>query len=75
MCTYGSCVEDAGWALGTDVDYLRELVEYWIEGFDWPAQEAVLATLPQFRVPIGGLGIHFVHARAVAPIVPALHSS
>ena len=23
--------EDAGWSLGTDVDYLRELVEYWAE--------------------------------------------
>ncbi|WP_207841748.1 epoxide hydrolase family protein [Williamsia soli] len=56
--------EDAGWALGTDVDYLRELVDYWIEEFDWPTQEAALNALPRFRVPIRGLGIHFVHARA-----------
>ena len=42
--------EDAGWSLGTDVDYLRELVAYWADGFDWPAQEAALARLPRFRV-------------------------
>jgi Epoxide hydrolase N terminus len=30
--------EDAGWTLGTDLDYLRELVAYWADGFDWPAQ-------------------------------------
>ena len=24
--------EDAGWSLGTDLDYLRELVAYWAEG-------------------------------------------
>ncbi|MFF2503871.1 epoxide hydrolase family protein [Streptomyces sp. NPDC058067] len=64
--------EDAGWSLGTDLDYLRELVAYWADGFDWPAQEAALARLPRFRVPVGGLGIHFVHARAAAPAGRAL---
>ena len=38
--------EDAGWSLGTDLDYLRELVAYWADGFDWPAQEAALNRLP-----------------------------
>jgi pimeloyl-ACP methyl ester carboxylesterase len=64
--------EDAGWSLGTDVGYLRELVAYWADGFDWAAQEAALARLPRFRVPLGGLGIHFVHAKAVAPAGPVL---
>lgn len=64
--------QDAGWSLGTDLDYLRELVAYWADGFDWPAQEAALSRLPHFRVPLGGLRIHFVHAAAVAPQAPAL---
>jgi pimeloyl-ACP methyl ester carboxylesterase len=64
--------EDAGWALGTDVDYLRELVAYWADGFDWSAQEEMLGRLPRFRAEVGGLGIHFVHARAVAPTGPVL---
>jgi len=59
--------QDAGWSLGTDLDYLRELVAYWADEFDWPAQEAALARLPRFRVTLGGLGIHFVHARAATP--------
>ena len=63
--------EDAGWSLGTDLAYLRELVAYWAEGFDWPAQEAALARLPHFRFPLGGLGIHFVHVRAPALTMPA----
>jgi pimeloyl-ACP methyl ester carboxylesterase len=58
--------EEAGWSLGTDLGYLRELVDYWADGFDWPAQEAALARLPRFRVTLGGLSIHFVHARAAA---------
>jgi pimeloyl-ACP methyl ester carboxylesterase len=62
--------EDAGWSLGTDLGYLRELVAYWADGFDWRAQEAALAGFPRFRVELGGLGIHFVHARAAAPVTP-----
>ncbi|QXJ21951.1 epoxide hydrolase [Actinomadura graeca] len=64
--------EDAGWSLGTDLDYLRELVGYWADGFDWSAQEAALARLPHFRVRVGGLGIHVVHARAAATAGPVL---
>ena len=37
---------DAGWSLGTDVDYLRDLVAYWAADFDWRAQEATLAGCP-----------------------------
>ncbi|MGI3780744.1 MAG: epoxide hydrolase family protein [Janthinobacterium lividum] len=56
--------EDVGWALGTDLTYLRELVAYWADGFDWPAQEAELNRLPRHEVVVGGLRIHVVHARA-----------
>ena len=69
--------EDAGWSLGTDLAYLRELVAYWADGFNWPSQEAALARLPRFRVALGGLGIHFVHVRAAAPaglVLPLLLS-
>jgi len=62
--------EDAGWSMGTDLAYLRELVAYWADGFDWAAQEAALNRLPRFRAPVGGLGIHFVHARAAGPALP-----
>ena len=53
---------DAEWAFGTDPDYLRELVAYWADGFDWEAREAELNRLPRFRVDVGGLGIHVIHS-------------
>jgi pimeloyl-ACP methyl ester carboxylesterase len=56
---------DNGWALGTDLDYLRELAAYWADGYDWAAQEAALSEQPRFRLELGGHGIHFVHAKAV----------
>src|SRR3954470_7440373 len=59
---------DAGWSLGADVGYLRELVASWADGFDWPAQEAALNRLPRFKT---GAGIHFVHARGDTAAGPA----
>ena len=64
--------EEAGWSLGTDLGYLRELAAYWADEFDWPAQEAALARLARFRVTLRDLRIHFVHARAAAPAGPVL---
>jgi pimeloyl-ACP methyl ester carboxylesterase len=64
--------EGAGWSLGTDLAYLRDLVTYWADGFDWAAQEKALSQFPRFRARLDGLGIHYVHARAVNPAGPVL---
>ncbi|WNG87662.1 epoxide hydrolase [Mycobacterium sp. ITM-2016-00317] len=56
--------DHADWTFGADTQYLRELVDYWAHDFQWSEQEQALETLPRFSVPIDGLDIHFVHARA-----------
>jgi pimeloyl-ACP methyl ester carboxylesterase len=63
--------QDAGWSMGVDVGYLRGLVEYWADGFDWEAALNRIAGHPRFRVDVGGLRIHCAHVRA-AGLVPAL---
>jgi pimeloyl-ACP methyl ester carboxylesterase len=55
------------WQYGTDLTYLRGLVDYWRSGFDWRAQEARLNALPQFTVPIDDVNVHFVHLPGVGP--------
>src|SRR5437868_7618998 len=55
---------DAGWEQGTDVDYLREVLAYWAEGFDWRARERELNELDHYTAELGGARIHFVHERA-----------
>src|SRR4051812_6631339 len=57
-------VEGAGWDYGTNLGYLKELVDYWQHTFDWRAQEARLNQFAQFRTQIDGVHIHFVHERA-----------
>jgi pimeloyl-ACP methyl ester carboxylesterase len=60
-------VEGAQWDYGTNLAYLKELVEYWEKKFDWKKQERTLNNLPQFVVPIDGLDIHFIHVRGTGP--------
>jgi pimeloyl-ACP methyl ester carboxylesterase len=59
-----SAVEGQGWARGTDLDYLSELVDYWLNGFDWRAQEAALRRFSHERVVVAGLSLHQIHERA-----------
>ena len=58
---------DAPWAYGTDVGYLRGLVEYWRDRFDWRAEEARLNAFPQFKVPLDGIDVHFLHVPGKGP--------
>ena len=57
----------SGWTYGTNLAYVRDLVAYWRDRYDWRAAEARLNAFPQFRATVGGLGIHFIHARGVGP--------
>jgi pimeloyl-ACP methyl ester carboxylesterase len=54
----------AAWEQGTDLEYLRQLLEYWAGEFDWQAQERELNAATQFRAELDGVHIHFVHERA-----------
>ncbi len=60
-------IPSSGWGYGTDLGYLRDLVSYWRDSYDWRAAEARLNQLPQFRAEVGGLGIHFLHVRGKGP--------
>jgi microsomal epoxide hydrolase len=55
------------WRFGTDVDYLRSLIDYWVSGFDWRAEEAALNAFPQFKVELHGIDLHYLHVPGVGP--------
>ena len=52
------------WQQGTDLTYLRDVLAYWADRFDWRAQERELSRHAHFRAEIDGVRIHFVHERA-----------
>ena len=59
-------VEGAGWAFGADMGYMRELVAYWRDTFDWRAQELALNRFDQFTTTIDDLSVPF-HPSALTP--------
>jgi pimeloyl-ACP methyl ester carboxylesterase len=61
---YPDQIEGTGWDAGMPVDYLRELVSYWIDPYDWRREEARLNSFAQFRTGIDGQSIHFLHVRS-----------
>lgn len=54
--------------LGISKNDLEPLVDHWLERYDWRAQETFYNdTLPQYRVPINGTRLHFVHKQSHNP--------
>ena len=51
----------APWSTGTDLGFLREALDYWRDRFDWRAHEARLNALPQFKVALDGIDLHYLH--------------
>jgi microsomal epoxide hydrolase len=57
-------IPGTGWEYGMPLDYLRPLVDYWRDRYDWRAQERALNRLEHFRTTIDGQSIHFAHVRS-----------
>ena len=57
----------AHWAYGTDLTYMRTLVSYWCDKFDWRTWEARLNAFPQFKVSLHDIDLHFLHVPGVGP--------
>src|ERR1700722_10318832 len=55
------------WSQGVPLAYLRELCDYWADGYDWRATEARLNALPQFQTEIDGIRFVFAHVRSPNP--------
>ena len=55
------------WSYGTDLAYVKRLVRYWLEEYDWRAVEARLNRLPQFVARVGDQRIHLVYERGSGP--------
>ncbi len=60
-------IPNSGWDYGSNLGYLKELVEYWRTKFDWRAQEAKLNAFNHFKSEVDGLDIHFIHEKGKGP--------
>lgn len=55
------------WAFGASVPYMRDLVAYWGQAFDWRAQESALNAFPQYKLPLHDIDVHFLRVPGKGP--------
>jgi pimeloyl-ACP methyl ester carboxylesterase len=63
-----SAVRGERWSLGTDLEYLRALAAYWVDGYDWRTREHELnERLPGWTAHVGGGVVHFARCAGKGP--------
>jgi len=67
LTRFPDAVPGEPWAYGSSVEYVRDLVSYWKDVFDWRAQEAALNVFPQFKLPLHDIDLHYLHVPGVGP--------
>jgi len=55
--------ENTQWEYGTNSAYLKKLLSYWQNEFDWKKQETYLNSFAHFKTTIQDVGIHFIHEK------------
>ncbi|KAJ8384760.1 hypothetical protein AAFF_G00198460 [Aldrovandia affinis] len=56
-------LEDSRFHYGFNSTYLKKVVSYWRNQFDWEKQVKALNKYPHFKTKIEGLDVHFIHIR------------
>ena len=64
---YPDEITGSGWNYGTDLSYLKELVQYWYSDFNWPKQQALINSFSHFRTTVDDINIHFIHEKGKGP--------
>jgi epoxide hydrolase len=49
-------IEGTGWESGTDLDYLKELVQYWQDDYAWRTHEQALNEFAHFKTDVNDIG-------------------
>ena len=52
--------DDGGWAYGANLEYMRELCDYWVNEYDWRKHEAELNAYEHFKAEVDGIDLHFI---------------
>lgn len=58
---------NADWQYGTNLTYLKELVDYWLHQYDWRRHEREMNTFSHYKTMIEEVPIHFIHEPGKGP--------
>jgi hypothetical protein len=60
-------VSNSGWTYGLDVEWMQSIAGYWLNQYDWSAQQRALNEYPHYLAVIDGFRIHYLHFRSKDP--------
>jgi len=72
MTRFPPALEGVGWDYGMNDAFLRQLVDYWRNQYDWRASETRLNGFSHYLAEIDGETVHFVHERGGEGAIPLL---
>jgi len=51
---------DGGWEYGTNLVYMKEISDYWVNKFDWKKQEEEINKFSNYTTEVDGIKIHYI---------------
>lgn len=73
LTRWPSPIESSNWSDGTDNNYLRSMVDYWANQYNWREREKKINLYSHFIAKIDNTGIHFIHEKGKGKIsIPLL---
>jgi pimeloyl-ACP methyl ester carboxylesterase len=55
--------DEGGWNYGTNLDYMKEVANYWVKDFDWRKYEIEINKFSNFKTNVDNIDIHFIHEK------------
>jgi pimeloyl-ACP methyl ester carboxylesterase len=60
-------LENARWEHGSDLSFMRRLLQYWLQQYEWTKEERRLNEFSHFHYERGEQRLHFIHERGRGP--------
>ena len=51
------------WKYGTEENYLRDLIDYWLNKYDWKKHEKEINKFSHYKIKIDNIPIHFIYEK------------
>ena len=55
------------WGYGVEGGYLKEIVDYWLNDYDWRATERAMNSFNHFKTEVQGVPVHFMREEGTGP--------
>ena len=59
--------DNGGWQYGTNLDYMKEISNYWVNDFNWRKHEDEINKFSNFKTNVDNIDIHFIHEKGSGP--------